>query len=38
MGDYTEKATLDIYYDNPNEASDMYLKWLIRIAKQMKLM
>lgn len=30
MGDYTEKATLDIYYDNPNEASDMYLKWLTR--------
>lgn len=30
MGDYTEKATLDIYYDNPNEASDMYLKWLTK--------
>ena len=30
MGDYTKKATLDIYYDNPNEASDMYLKWLTR--------
>lgn len=21
---------LDIYYDNPNEASDMYLKWLLK--------
>ena len=30
MGDYTEKATLDIYYDNPNESSDMYLKWLTK--------
>ena len=30
MGDYTEKATLDIYYDNPNEASNMYLKWLTK--------
>lgn len=30
MSDYTEKATLDIYYDNPNEASDMYLKWLTK--------
>jgi len=30
MGDYTKKATLDIYYDNPNEASDMYLKWLTK--------
>ena len=30
MGDYTEKATLDIYYDNPNEASDIYLKWLTK--------
>lgn len=30
MGDYTEKTTLDIYYDNPNEASDMYLKWLTK--------
>lgn len=23
-----EHPILDIYYDNPNEASDMYLKWL----------
>ena len=30
MSDYTEKATLDVYYDNPNEASDMYLKWLTK--------
>jgi hypothetical protein len=21
---------LGIYYDNPNEASDMYLKWLLK--------
>lgn len=30
MSDYTEKATLDVYYDNPNEASDMYLKCLTK--------
>lgn len=24
----TEHPILDIYYDNPNEASDIYLKWL----------
>ena len=25
-----EHPILDIYYDNPNEASDMYLKWLTK--------